>query len=353
MKYKFQIYGSNNECMLTSVFFDAQPLYVNALNVVVEANKSSFRIRHLNTDHVSVLALDTLEKIGNLFVLVTKVYEQDRKPVLDINSKWKTEQNSYESNFFKKSSSIITILACVTFSFHIFHSMQEPEIAETPLIPKKYVQVIVKSNKTQSTPSVAAKVSHAKISKAASQLVKGGFKKYLKSSSLLVGNKGIHGALNKSKITTSGLSNWKSEKTSVVGVNSVHVSKGLGRSLAAVGVQGQGGQFVSMNWSESTVEEGLTKDEVGKVIHAHMSEVRYCYESAMIHNPKLAGRILIDFTIIGTGNVHVATVKDTTAKDTRLEGCLISKLKGWKFPKPKGGVRVAVSYPFLFKSLGG
>ncbi len=117
------------------------------------------------------------------------------------------------------------------------------------------------------------------------------------------------------------------------------------------GVGGQGGAFVSLDLPGSSVADGLSKDEVGKVIHAHMAEVRYCYESSMIRNPDLAGKLVLDFTIGPQGSVTSASVKESSLLDPRLDDCILRRLTKWAFPKPKGNVSVAVSYPFIFKAL--
>jgi hypothetical protein len=127
-------------------------------------------------------------------------------------------------------------------------------------------------------------------------------------------------------------------------------SVGYGKGEKA-GVQGQGNSFVDLNTPDSIVEEGLSKDEVGKVIHAHLGEVRYCYESAMIKNPSLQGKLIIDFMIQGTGRVKTAKINNSNLGDYSLDQCIISHLVKWVFPHPKGGVNVAVTYPFIFKSL--
>jgi hypothetical protein len=122
------------------------------------------------------------------------------------------------------------------------------------------------------------------------------------------------------------------------------------------GVEGQGKSFVTLNPQDSVVQEGLTKDEVGKVIHSHVSEIRYCYESAMIKNPNIQGKLIVDFVIQGkganSGSIKSAQVHDSTLNDSSVDQCILSHLTNWKFPNPKGGVEVAVTYPFLFKSLG-
>jgi hypothetical protein len=64
----------------------------------------------------------------------------------------------------------------------------------------------------------------------------------------------------------------------------------------------------------------------------------------------LEGRIAVRWVISGTGDVTLATVKDTTMHNSNVENCLVRKIKGWKFPAPAGGGVVEVNYPFVFKS---
>jgi outer membrane biosynthesis protein TonB len=126
---------------------------------------------------------------------------------------------------------------------------------------------------------------------------------------------------------------------------------GYGRGSHAL-VNGQGKSFVSLDTSSSDVAEGLTKDQVGRVIHAHMSEIRYCYEAAMLRSPDVEGRLGVKFVINGAGVVKTTRVGESSLSDTKLDNCVIDRLARWKFPKPLGGVDVAVSYPFVFQTLG-
>jgi len=128
---------------------------------------------------------------------------------------------------------------------------------------------------------------------------------------------------------------------------------GLSQSAAAGGGGlGSSKDWVNLDTFAATVQEGLTKDEVGEVIHKHMKEVRYCYESAMMRAPDLEGKLVVAFTIGRAGSVKTSAVSNTTIADARMNDCVLTRLAGWKFPQPKGGVEVAVSYPFLFKTLG-
>jgi outer membrane biosynthesis protein TonB len=128
-------------------------------------------------------------------------------------------------------------------------------------------------------------------------------------------------------------------------------SPGYGRGSHAA-VNGQGRSFVSLDTGASDVAEGLTKDQVGAVIHRHMSEIRYCYEAAMLRQPDVEGKLSVAFTIDGRGQVAASHAAGSSLADRQLDHCVVSRLATWKFPKPRGGVRVAVNYPFIFKTLG-
>lgn len=116
-------------------------------------------------------------------------------------------------------------------------------------------------------------------------------------------------------------------------------------------VSGQGSSLASIDSGGSTVDEGLTKEEVGAVIHSHMSEIRYCHESAMLSQPNIEGKLILNFSINPVGSVESTSVQSTSLPDRQISDCVIRRLMTWKFPKPRGKVHVAVAYPFLFKTL--
>ncbi len=126
---------------------------------------------------------------------------------------------------------------------------------------------------------------------------------------------------------------------------------GYGGTQNGIGIGGQGDGFLSLNIKDAVIEEGLSKEEVGKVIHSKISEIRYCYESSMIHKPDIEGKLVVDFTIGGAGAVKTSAVKESSLEDSRLNDCILRRLAKWQFPRPKAGVDVAVTYPFIFKKL--
>lgn len=130
---------------------------------------------------------------------------------------------------------------------------------------------------------------------------------------------------------------------------------GYGDGVKGGSLSGTGASQISLGIKDAEIEEGLTREEVGKVIHAHMKEIRYCYEDAMVRSPasKVEGTVALAFTINGKGNVSTSRVSQNEVGGSNLGECIRRRLDTWKFPNPKGGVNVNITYPFIFNTLGG
>ena len=98
------------------------------------------------------------------------------------------------------------------------------------------------------------------------------------------------------------------------------------------------------------ISGSLDMETIRRVIRRHRNEYRYCYEKQLNTKRDLNGKITVKFTIAGNGSVIAAAVADTTMNDRKVEGCLVTKIKRWVFPAPKGGGIVIVKYPFVFKA---
>lgn len=101
---------------------------------------------------------------------------------------------------------------------------------------------------------------------------------------------------------------------------------------------------------ESIVDGGLDKSVIAAVIQNNLAQIKYCYERQLVADPDLFGKVVVLWQINAAGIVEGATVKQTTLNSAPVEKCMLAKISGWKFPQPKNGTRVSVSYPFLFKS---
>ena len=77
---------------------------------------------------------------------------------------------------------------------------------------------------------------------------------------------------------------------------------------------------------------------------------KQCYESALAANPTLAGKIVLDFTIVGDakigGIVESAKIDpDSTIQDPRLLECFSESLMAVAFKPPTKGGKLTVKYP--------
>ncbi len=92
-----------------------------------------------------------------------------------------------------------------------------------------------------------------------------------------------------------------------------------------------------------------TDAKIGKVMRAHASEIRQCYEQQLTQNPKLQGRVQLTFVAEPNGTVSGARVDDaaTTLKSEELHKCLLATLASWRLPRHRGE-GVVVSLPVVF-----
>jgi TonB family protein len=132
-------------------------------------------------------------------------------------------------------------------------------------------------------------------------------------------------------------------------------TQGNGRGTGGSGgidLGGRGKSVTKVIPGKTTVIGGLDKDVIAKVIRRHQNEIKYCYESELNKNPALAGKVAVAFTIDPAGSVADASVSETTLGSSAAEQCMISRIRRWKFPEPKGGGVVNVTYPWLFSPSG-
>ncbi|WP_224366645.1 TonB family protein [Hyalangium versicolor] len=132
-------------------------------------------------------------------------------------------------------------------------------------------------------------------------------------------------------------------------------TQGNGRGTGGHGgidLGGKGKATTKIIPGKTTVVGGLDKDVIAKIIRQHQNEIKYCYESELNKNPSLAGKVAVAFTIDPAGAVADASVTETTLNNSTAENCMLSRIRRWKFPEPKGGGVVAVTYPWLFSPAG-
>lgn len=92
----------------------------------------------------------------------------------------------------------------------------------------------------------------------------------------------------------------------------------------------------------------LDKLVIQRIVRAHINEIKVCYERLLERDPEATGRLEVRFTVDDGGDVAAATITDGNLDDLALRSCVTTAVQRWKFPKPEGGGKVVVTYPFNF-----
>jgi outer membrane biosynthesis protein TonB len=125
----------------------------------------------------------------------------------------------------------------------------------------------------------------------------------------------------------------------------------VGAGLAAGFGNGPPSMDVGMGDSDAETSGGLDKSVIAAIVREHLGQIKHCYERQLLVDASIFGKVIANWTINGDGIVDATNVKKSTMGNVAVENCVLSKIKTWKFPKPRGGGKVIVSYPFLFKSV--
>jgi pSer/pThr/pTyr-binding forkhead associated (FHA) protein len=132
-------------------------------------------------------------------------------------------------------------------------------------------------------------------------------------------------------------------------------TKGFGGGAKGTGMgslPGKGELLVGTETQEITVVGSLTREQIERVVNARMNEVRFCYQRELGRDPKLAGKIALQWNIISGGQVEWVKVILNSTGSNSLSQCLRDRLERWQFPSPTGGSSAVVEWPWNFKPSG-
>jgi hypothetical protein len=133
------------------------------------------------------------------------------------------------------------------------------------------------------------------------------------------------------------------------------IGSGTGRGSGGSGgvnLGGRGKGMTRIQPGKITYKGSLSREEIQRVIRRVMSQIRFCYERELNKDPNLNGKIVLQWTIAGTGLVKTASVAQSTMGSPAVEGCVTRIVQRLRFPQPKGGGEVFVTYPFVFSPSG-
>ncbi len=108
---------------------------------------------------------------------------------------------------------------------------------------------------------------------------------------------------------------------------------------------GRGGERRLQAASAAAAGQGLSPEQIGRVVRARSGAFRACYESAAARDPKLQGGMTVSFTVSPDGSV-AARISDSSLGNARVESCVLRTFNRLRFPtadKPTNA-----HYPLVF-----
>ncbi len=103
----------------------------------------------------------------------------------------------------------------------------------------------------------------------------------------------------------------------------------------------------------ATVVGTLPPEVIRRIVRQNLARMRLCYETALVKNPKLAGRVTVKFVIDRSGAVASAVVESKDLPDEAVASCVTKSFLPLQFPQPEGNGVVVVSYPVSFSPADG
>ena len=122
---------------------------------------------------------------------------------------------------------------------------------------------------------------------------------------------------------------------------------GYGNAVVSSGIGGPLGNIPL--GTEVVMEGGLSEAVIEATIKKYLSQVQACYEMALRNSPGLEGVVATKFEIGANGRLNYSKIFRSTLGNKGVERCIVRNMKGWRFPRPEGGVRVRASHAFRLK----
>ena len=93
---------------------------------------------------------------------------------------------------------------------------------------------------------------------------------------------------------------------------------------------------------------GISEADVEAGIAAKQADIDRCYEGARADAPAPTGKVLVNFTITGSGAVGKVATRSSSLRHEATETCLNEQLAAARFPALERGDVAYVTYPFSF-----
>ena len=93
----------------------------------------------------------------------------------------------------------------------------------------------------------------------------------------------------------------------------------------------------------------LTKDDIKRYVEKHGETFGGCYEIGAGKGQQFVATVTLKITIGPSGSVNDVRVVKSTAKNKKVDECVVNGFKKIQFPKPKDGATSVFTFPMEFK----
>jgi hypothetical protein len=108
-----------------------------------------------------------------------------------------------------------------------------------------------------------------------------------------------------------------------------------------------GGEHKVAGKAAAAAGQGLSAEQIRRVVMSRYGAFQACYEIASAHDPTLKGSVGVAFSVSPSGSVSSASITGSSLNNPRVEGCILRNFNRLQFPtadKASGA-----SFPFAFR----
>jgi TonB family protein len=120
-----------------------------------------------------------------------------------------------------------------------------------------------------------------------------------------------------------------------------------------VGEEGAAPAATSAAPQAATVDQSklggeLTQDEIKAIVEKHGELFNDCYTLGAGKSQQFVAKVTLKVTLGPTGTVNEAKVQKSTAKNAKVDQCVVDGFKKIKFPSPRAGATGVFTFPMEF-----
>jgi hypothetical protein len=94
--------------------------------------------------------------------------------------------------------------------------------------------------------------------------------------------------------------------------------------------------------------QGLTPEQIRRVVGSRMGAFQACYEIALAKDPSAKGGVTVSFSVSPGGDVASAAIARSSLGNPRVEGCMLRTFNRLRFPTADKATNSV--FPFIFKN---